>query len=144
HEFEYIQRTLAQSNLLNFKRTTLRPTPTLEAPSAKRARQGVPQDVHTASSQVPTSVPTAPSIAADVSVPAAPSIAADVSVSAVSAHVDTEVHADESHLDDTQTASERVSAEHTVDESTPSSSRSRRKQIAKKRVTPIVDVANDA
>nr|GEX55224.1 ribonuclease H-like domain, reverse transcriptase, RNA-dependent DNA polymerase [Tanacetum cinerariifolium] len=56
---------------------------------------------------------------ADVSVPAAPSIAAD-------------------------TASERVSAEHTVDESTPLSSCSRRKQIAKKRVTPIVDVADDA
>nr|GEZ49955.1 retrovirus-related Pol polyprotein from transposon TNT 1-94 [Tanacetum cinerariifolium] len=45
HEFEYIQRTLERSNLLNFKRTTFRPTPTLEAPSAKRARQGVPQDV---------------------------------------------------------------------------------------------------
>nr|GEX16524.1 ribonuclease H-like domain-containing protein [Tanacetum cinerariifolium] len=77
-------------------------------------------------------------------VPAASSIAANVSVSAVSAHVDTEVHANESRLDDTQTASERVSAEHTIDESTPSSSRNRRKQSAKKRVTPIVDVADDA
>nr|GEX22635.1 xylem bark cysteine peptidase 3 [Tanacetum cinerariifolium] len=133
------------------------PTPILEAPSAKRARQGVPQDVHAASSQVPASVPTAPSIAADVSVPAAPSIAADVSIPATpsiaadvsisaapSVHADTEVDADESRLDDTQTASEHVSAEHTVDESTPSSSRRRRKQIAKKRVTPIVDVAGAA
>nr|GFB45279.1 hypothetical protein [Tanacetum cinerariifolium] len=72
---------------------------------------------------VPASVHAAPSIAADVSVPAAPSIAAAVSVSAVSAYVDTK---------------------HTVDESTLLSSRSRRKQIAKKRVTPIVDVADDA
>nr|GEZ70617.1 hypothetical protein [Tanacetum cinerariifolium] len=80
-----------------------------------------------------------------VSVPAAPSIAADVSVSAVpSIHADTEVYADESHPDDNQTASEQVSVEHTVDESTPLSSRTRRKQIAKKRVTPIVDVADNA
>nr|GEV69437.1 synaptobrevin, longin-like domain protein [Tanacetum cinerariifolium] len=103
HEFEYIRRTLERSNLLNFKRTTFRPTPTLEAPFAKRARQGIPQDVHAASLQVPASVPAAPSITTDASVPAAPSIAADV-----------------------PTASERVSAEHTVDESTPSYSRSRR------------------
>nr|GEX57760.1 hypothetical protein [Tanacetum cinerariifolium] len=73
HEFEYIQRTLERSNLLNFKRTTFRPTPLLEAPSAKRARQ------------VPT-----------------------------------------------------------VDETTPSSLRTRHKQIAKKRATPIVDIADDA
>nr|GEX25037.1 hypothetical protein [Tanacetum cinerariifolium] len=144
HKFEYIQWILERSNLLNFKRTTFRPTPTLEAPSAKRARQGIPQVVHATTSQVPASVSATPSIAADVSVPAASSIAANVSVSAVSAHVDTEVHANESRLDDTQTASERVSAEHTIDESTPSSSRNRRKQSAKKRVTPIVDVADDA
>nr|GEY92078.1 hypothetical protein [Tanacetum cinerariifolium] len=157
HEFEYIQRTLEQSNSINFKRTTFRPTPTLEAPSAKRARQEVPQDVHAASSQVPASVPAAlstapavsvpaaPSIHADVSVPAAPTIAADVSVStAPSVPADTEVHADESRLDATQTASKHVSTEHTVDESTPSSLRTRRKQIAKKRVTPIVNVADDA
>nr|GEU37811.1 hypothetical protein [Tanacetum cinerariifolium] len=109
------------------------PTPTLEAPSAKRARQGVPQDVHATSSQVPAGVSGAPSIAVDVSVFAAPSVNAD-----------TEVHADESHLDDPQTASEHVSTEHPVDESTPSSSRTRCKQISKKRVTPIVDVADDA
>nr|GEZ42852.1 putative ribonuclease H-like domain-containing protein [Tanacetum cinerariifolium] len=123
-----------------------RPTPTLEAPSAKRARQEVPQDVHAASSQVSASVP-----AAAVSVPAAPSTVAAVSIpitvsvsAAPSVHADTAVDADESRLDDTQTASEHVSTTHTVAESTPSSSRTRRKQIAKKRVTPIVDVVDDA
>nr|GEV12458.1 hypothetical protein [Tanacetum cinerariifolium] len=132
HKFAYIHRTLERSNLLNFKRTTFRPTPTLKAPSAKRARQEVPQDVHAASSQVPASVFAAPSTAAAVSVPAAPSIAADVLVfAAPSVHADTEVDADEYHLDDTQTTSEQVSTEHvstehTVDESTPSSLCSRR------------------
>nr|GEX55400.1 Gag-Pol polyprotein [Tanacetum cinerariifolium] len=145
HEFEYIQRTLERSNLLNFKRTTFRLTPSLEAPSAKRARQEVPQDVHVASSQVHASVPTAPSTVAAVSSFAAPSIHVDVSVSvALSVHADAEVGAAESRLDDTQTASEHVSTKHTADESTPSSSRTRRKQIAKKRVTPIVDIADDA
>nr|GEU78921.1 aminoacyl-tRNA synthetase, class 1a, anticodon-binding [Tanacetum cinerariifolium] len=81
HEFEYIQRTLKRSNLLNFKRTTFRPTPTLEAPSAKRARQRVPLDVHAASLQV---------------------------------------HATDSHPDDNHTASEQVSAEHTIDDSSES------------------------
>nr|GEU94453.1 ribonuclease H-like domain-containing protein [Tanacetum cinerariifolium] len=84
------------------------------------------------------------------SVPTTPSIAADVSVSAVSSvHANTEVTADESRPDDNKTASEHVSAEHTVDTSTtvaftfrvshttPSSSRKRHKQLAKKRVTPI-------
>nr|GEZ58011.1 putative reverse transcriptase, RNA-dependent DNA polymerase [Tanacetum cinerariifolium] len=128
------------------QRTYFRPTPTLEAPSAKRARQEVPQDVHAASSQVSASVP-----AAAVSVPAAPSTVAAVSIpitvsvsAAPSVHADTAVDADESRLDDTQTASEHVSTTHTVAESTPSSSRTRRKQIAKKRVTPIVDVVDDA
>nr|GEZ78924.1 hypothetical protein [Tanacetum cinerariifolium] len=45
HEFEYIHRNLERSTLLNFKRTTFRPKHTLEAPSAKRARQDVPQAV---------------------------------------------------------------------------------------------------
>nr|GEZ25259.1 JmjC domain-containing protein [Tanacetum cinerariifolium] len=151
HEFKYIQRTLERSNLHNFKRTTLRPAPSLEAPSAKQARQEVPQDVHVASLQVLASVPAAPSVVDDVSVLAAPSVAADVSVPAVpldpavdSAHVDTEVHADESNPEDTLTASEQVFAEHTVAASTPSSSRTRRKHLAKKRVTPIVDIADDA
>nr|GFD00972.1 hypothetical protein [Tanacetum cinerariifolium] len=104
------------------------------------ARQGVPQYVHAASSQVLAVL----SVDAAVSVPTASSIAADVSVPAVSpnpaagsAHVDTEVHADESNPDDTLTASE-----HTVAASTPSSSRTRRKHLAKKR--PIVDIADDA
>nr|GFA06452.1 hypothetical protein [Tanacetum cinerariifolium] len=157
HEFEYIQRTLKRSNLLNFKRTTFRPTPSLEAPSAKRARQEVSQDVHAASSQVPARVSAAPSIPAAVSVSAAPcipaavsvsvalSISADESVSASpSVHADTEVHADESRLDDPKTASKHVSTKPTVDEATPSSSRTRRKQIAKKRVTPIVNITDDA
>nr|GEZ87652.1 xylulose kinase-1 [Tanacetum cinerariifolium] len=127
HEFENIQRTLERSNLLNFKRTTFRPTPTLAAPSAKRARQGVPQDVHAASSQVPPGVSVAPSTDVVVLVFAAPSIPADVSVfAAPSVHADTEVDTDESRLDDPQTASEHISTEHTVDESTPSSSRTRR------------------
>nr|GEZ20892.1 hypothetical protein [Tanacetum cinerariifolium] len=125
--------------------TTFKPTPSLEAPSAKRARQKVYQDVHVVSSQVPASVLAAPSTAVAVSSSAAPSIHADVSVSAApSVHADAEVGAAESHLDDTQTASEHISTEHTTDESTPSSSRIRRKQIAKKRVTPIVDIADDA
>nr|GEV25562.1 putative reverse transcriptase domain-containing protein [Tanacetum cinerariifolium] len=157
HKFEYIQRTLERSNLLNFKRTTFRPTPILEAPFAKRARQEVPPDVHAASSQVPATVPTAPSTALAVSVPAAPSTAPAVSVPAApsihadvsifvapSVHADTEVHADESRLDDPQTTSEHVFTESTVDETTPSSLHIRRKQIAKKRVTPIVDIADDA
>nr|GEX34006.1 hypothetical protein [Tanacetum cinerariifolium] len=61
-------------------RTTFRPTPTLDAPSAKRARQGVPQ-VPAASSQVPASVPAAPSIVVDVSVSVVSTTTADVSVS---------------------------------------------------------------
>nr|GEU82412.1 hypothetical protein [Tanacetum cinerariifolium] len=62
----------------------------------------------------------------------------------VASPAEQEVNADESHSDDNQTTSEQVFAEHTVDESTPSSSRTRRKQIAKKRVTPIVDVVDNA
>nr|GEW02998.1 aminoacyl-tRNA synthetase, class 1a, anticodon-binding [Tanacetum cinerariifolium] len=96
-------------------------------------------------------VPAVPSVAAAISVPTASSVAADVSVlavspdlAAVSAHVDTEVHAEESTLNDNPTASEQVSAEHTVAASTPSSLRKRRKQISKNRVTPIVDVTDDA
>nr|GFB45623.1 hypothetical protein [Tanacetum cinerariifolium] len=93
-------------------------------------------------------------------VPAALSIVEDVSVSTVSttttdvspaptlpAESVAEVH------DENQTASEQVSAEHTftnvaftsgVSHATPSSSRKRRKHIAKKRVPPIVDFADDA
>nr|GEY14400.1 hypothetical protein [Tanacetum cinerariifolium] len=173
-----------------------RPKPTLEAPSAKRARQGVPRAIHaaslqvpTASSQVPAGVTAAPSIAADVLVSVVSTTTSDVSaapttttsiaggpslsvaedpitptqvppvtpdLAVVSTHADTEVHADESRLDDNKTAYEQVSTEHTVDVSTtvaftsrvsharPSSSRKHRKHVAKKRVTPIVDVANNA
>nr|GFA94530.1 hypothetical protein [Tanacetum cinerariifolium] len=104
HEFEYIQRHLERSNLLNFRHSTFRPKPTLDAPSARRANQGVPQ------------VPATPS-----QVPAAASRSAD-----------------------TPTSSVYVFVEHSVAASTYSSSRRRRKHIAKKRVTPIVDIADAA
>nr|GEX86654.1 retrotransposon protein, putative, unclassified [Tanacetum cinerariifolium] len=110
------------------QRFTFRPQPTLDAPSAKRANQGVPQ-VPAASSQVPASIPAAPSFAADVSVSTATTL---------------EVPAAESCLADTPTTSAHVFVEHYVAASTPSSSRKRRKHIAKKRVTPIVDIADDA
>nr|GEV91438.1 copia protein [Tanacetum cinerariifolium] len=76
--------------------------------------------VPAASSQVPASVPAAPSFAADVS---------------VSATTTSEVLVAKSRPADTPTAS---------DASTPSSSRKCRKHIAKKRVTPIVDIADAA
>nr|GEZ08472.1 hypothetical protein [Tanacetum cinerariifolium] len=84
-------------------------------------------------------VPAAPSVTADVSVPAVPP-----DLAAVSTHVDTEVHAEESTPDDNPIASEQVSDEYTIAASTPSSSRTRRKYLAKKQVTPIVDIADDA
>nr|GEZ08664.1 hypothetical protein [Tanacetum cinerariifolium] len=148
-------RNLEQSNLLNFKRSTFRPKPTLEAPTAKRARQGVPQ-VPAASSQIPASVPAALSIAADVSVFTVFTTTTDVSLApTLPAESVVEVHANESRLDENQTASEQVFTESQEDSTTvafpsevshatPSSSRRRPKQIAKKRVTPIVDVADDA
>nr|GEW75988.1 hypothetical protein [Tanacetum cinerariifolium] len=93
-----------------------------------------------------------PSVAEDPTTPTQVTpVTPDLAV--VFAHADTEVHADESRPDDNQPASKQVSAEHTIDVSTtvvftygvshatPSSSRRRRKQIAKKRVTLIVDVA---
>nr|GEW41168.1 hypothetical protein [Tanacetum cinerariifolium] len=153
HEFEYIQRNLEQSNLLNFKRSTFRPKPTLEAPTAKRARQGVPQ-VPAASSQVPASVPAAPSIAAAVSVFAVSTTTADVSPApTLPAESVAEVHANESGPDEKPTASEQISTKHTstavaftsgVSHATPSSSCKRHKQLDKKRVTPILDVADNA
>nr|GEV72089.1 ribonuclease H-like domain-containing protein [Tanacetum cinerariifolium] len=82
-EFEYIQQHLERSNLLNFRCSTFRPKPTLDSPSAKRANQGAPQ-VPAASSQVPASVPAAPSFPTAVSVHAAASSApADISGLAV-------------------------------------------------------------
>nr|GFB86726.1 late embryogenesis abundant protein, LEA-14 [Tanacetum cinerariifolium] len=56
----------------------------------------------------------------------------------------TKVHTDESRLDNPHTASEHVSTKPTVDATTPSSSRTRRKHLAKKWVTPIVDIADAA
>nr|GEZ54681.1 hypothetical protein [Tanacetum cinerariifolium] len=99
---------------------TFTPNPTLDAPSAKRANQGVPQ-VPAASSQVP----------------AAPTFAVDASVSAATTP---EVPAAESHPDDTPTA--YISVEHSVAASTHSSLCIRRKHITKKWVTPIVDIAD--
>nr|GEV60547.1 hypothetical protein [Tanacetum cinerariifolium] len=97
------------------KQSTFRPTPTLEAPTAKRARQEVPQ-VPADFSQVPASVPATLSIAADVSVSVVSTTTADVSPPPTLPDESVaEVHANE-----------------------------RRKQIARKRVTPIVDVADDA
>nr|GEU95120.1 hypothetical protein [Tanacetum cinerariifolium] len=108
-----LMRNLEQSNLLNFKRSTFRPKPTLEAPTAKRARQGVPQ-VSAASSQVHASVLAAPSIAADVSFSAVSTTTADVSPApTLLAESVTEVHANESGPDENQSASEQISAEHT-------------------------------
>nr|GEZ42080.1 aminoacyl-tRNA synthetase, class 1a, anticodon-binding [Tanacetum cinerariifolium] len=150
-EFKYIQRTLERSNLHNFKRTTFRPAPSLEAPSAKRARQEVPQDVHAATSQVPASVSPGLSVPAAVSIPAASLVAANILVPAISpAHAvvsipaEIVVHTDESHLDAPPTTSKHVSTKPTVDASTPSSSPTCRKHLAKKRVTPIVDIADVA
>nr|GEY10929.1 JmjC domain-containing protein [Tanacetum cinerariifolium] len=127
-EFEYIQQHLERSNLQNFRRSTFRPKPTLDAPSAKRANPGVPQ-VPAASSQVLASVPAAPTFAADAS---------------VSAAATPEVPAVESHLTDTPIASAHISVAHYVAVSTQSSSRRRRKHIAKKRVTPSVDMTDAA
>nr|GEV28099.1 JmjC domain-containing protein [Tanacetum cinerariifolium] len=114
------------------KALSLSPAPSLEAPSAKWARQVVPQDVHAASLQVPASVPAIPSVVVAVSVLAALSVSADVLVLAVppdlatvSANVATVVHAEESTPDDNPTASEQVAAKHTVAASTPSSLRKR-------------------
>nr|GEW80498.1 ribonuclease H-like domain, reverse transcriptase, RNA-dependent DNA polymerase [Tanacetum cinerariifolium] len=181
-------RNLERSNLLNFKRITFRPKPTREAPSAKRARQGVPLAVHAASSQlpaassqVPTGVPVAPSIAADVSVSAISTTTTDVSAApalpaelpiqtsgsvGVSTGVTeatttsisdplppttpTEIPHTTSprkslgaftHGVESQEESTTVAFTSEVSHATPSSLRRRRKQIDKKRVTPIVDVA---
>nr|GEY76836.1 hypothetical protein [Tanacetum cinerariifolium] len=105
------------------ERSTFRPKPTLDAPPAKRANQEAPQ-APAISAQDPAGVPVAPLILVDASLPAASSFDPDaIPVPAVPAH---------------------GSSEPTVAAPTPSSLRHRRKHIAKKRVTPIVDVANDA
>nr|GEY46283.1 putative ribonuclease H-like domain-containing protein [Tanacetum cinerariifolium] len=122
-----------------------------DAPPAKRATQVAPL-VPAVSLQDPAGVPAAPSIPADVSLPAATSSApADIPVLAVSiAHAvvsvpaEPMIHPAESHMDDPLTAPEHGSSEPTVAAPPPSSLRHRRKHIAKKRVTPIVDVADAA
>nr|GEX61369.1 copia protein [Tanacetum cinerariifolium] len=110
------------------ERSTFLPKHTLDAPTAKRANQGAPQ-VPAASTQVPADVPAAPSFAADVSVSTATTPVVPVA---------------ESRPADTPTASAYVSVEHSVAASTQSSSRRHRKDIAKKWVTPIVDMADAA
>nr|GEY82562.1 retrovirus-related Pol polyprotein from transposon TNT 1-94 [Tanacetum cinerariifolium] len=150
-EFEYIQQHPKRSNLLNFRRSTFRPKPTLDAPPAKRANQGAPQ-VPAVSSQDPAGVPAAPPIPADVSLPAAtssaptdiPVPAVSITHAAVSIPAEPMVHPVESHMDDPLTAPEHGSSDPIVATPTPSSSRHRRKHIAKKRVTPIVDMADAA
>nr|GEU50392.1 hypothetical protein [Tanacetum cinerariifolium] len=69
-EFEYIQKNLERSNLLNFRRSTFHHKPTLDAPPAKRASQGAPQ-VPAVSTHDPAGVPTAPSILTDALLPIA-------------------------------------------------------------------------
>nr|GEX61637.1 integrase, catalytic region, zinc finger, CCHC-type, peptidase aspartic, catalytic [Tanacetum cinerariifolium] len=101
-EFEYIQQHLERSNLQNFKRSTFKPKPMLDAPSAKRANPGVPH-VPAASLQVLASVPAAPTFAVDASVFAATTL---------------EVPAAESRPTDTPTASAHVSVEHSIAAST--------------------------
>nr|GEV45091.1 ribonuclease H-like domain, reverse transcriptase, RNA-dependent DNA polymerase [Tanacetum cinerariifolium] len=108
--------------------------------------------VPAALSHVPAGILAALSFPADVSVHAATSSAhADILVPVVSpAHAaafvptETVVYTAKSHLDDPLTASEHVSTKPTVAAPTPSSSYKRRKHISKKRVTPIVDMADAA
>nr|GEV25522.1 hypothetical protein [Tanacetum cinerariifolium] len=150
-EFEYIQRHLERSNFLNFRRSTFRPKPTLDAPPAKRANQEAPP-VPAVSTQDPASVPAAPSIPVDASLPAAslsdpvaiPVPAVSIAHAAVFIFVEPMVHPVKSHMDDPLTAPAHGSSESTVAAPSSSSSRHRCKHIAKKRVTPIVDVADAA
>nr|GEY35435.1 hypothetical protein [Tanacetum cinerariifolium] len=150
-EFEYIQRHLERSNLLNFRRSTFRPKPTLDAPPAKRANQEAPQ-VPAVSTQDPAGVPAAPSIPTDALLPTAsssdpaaiPVPAVSIAHAAISVPAEPMVHSAKSHMDDPLTAPEHGSSEPTVTAPTPSSSRHRRKHIAKKRVTLILDVADAA
>nr|GEW39952.1 retrotransposon protein, putative, unclassified [Tanacetum cinerariifolium] len=182
-EFEYIQQHLECSNLLNFRCSSFRPKPTLDALSAKRDHTGVPQvpaalspvpadvSVSTATTlavpadvsvsaittpevpaDIPVSTATAPEIPVDVSLPAATTFEpADIPVpavfiahAAVSVLAEPMVHPAESYMDDPLTAPEHGSSDPTVAAPTSSSSRHRRKHIAKKQVTPIVDVADAA
>nr|GFB02600.1 hypothetical protein [Tanacetum cinerariifolium] len=72
-------------------------------------------------SWVPASVPAAPSIAADVSVSAVSTTTTDVSPApTLPVESVAEVHANESGLDENQTASKQVSTEHTESDDDPS------------------------
>nr|GFB38481.1 hypothetical protein [Tanacetum cinerariifolium] len=150
-KFEYIQKHLELSNLLNFRRSTFHPKPTLDAPPAKTVTQGAPP-VPAVLSQDIAGVFAASSIPADVSLPVAsssapaaiPIPAVSIAHAAVSVHVEPMVHPAESHMDPPLTAPANGSSESTIVAPSPLSSRHRRKHIAKKRVTLIVDVADAA
>nr|GFC54301.1 hypothetical protein [Tanacetum cinerariifolium] len=122
------------------------------ATNSALSKQLLRDDVPAASSQVPASVPTAPSFAADVlvsaattlEVPAAESHPADTPTAFVHISVEPSVPAAESRPADTPTAFVHISVEPSVAASTPLPSRKRRKHIAKKRVTPIVDIDDAA
>nr|GEW70109.1 hypothetical protein [Tanacetum cinerariifolium] len=96
------------------------------------------KQVSAASLQVLASVPAASSIAADVSVSAVFTTTTDV-FAALALPADASTHGVES-----QEESTTVAFTSGVSHATPSSSRRHRKQIAKKKVTPIVDVADVA
>nr|GEW27044.1 aminoacyl-tRNA synthetase, class 1a, anticodon-binding [Tanacetum cinerariifolium] len=150
-EFEYIQKNLERSNLLNFWRSTFHPKPTLDAPPAKRASQGAPQ-VPAVSTHDPAGVPAASSIPTDASLPtfsssdpaAIPIPAVSIAHAAVSVPAEPMVDPAESPMDPSLTAPAHGSSEPTVDVPSSSSSRHHHKHLAKKRVTPIVDVADAA
>nr|GFA99525.1 hypothetical protein [Tanacetum cinerariifolium] len=142
-EFDYIQRHLERSNLLNFRLSTFHPKPTIDASPAKRATQGDPS-VPAVSSLNPAGVPVAPSIPADISLPAATSSApADIPVLAVSithdvvsVPVEPMIHPAESPMDPPLTAPTHGSSEPTIAAPTLLSSCHRRKHIAKNGLPP--------
>nr|GEX19613.1 JmjC domain-containing protein [Tanacetum cinerariifolium] len=98
----------------------------------------------------PVGVLATPSIPVDALLPSASSsdpaaisvLAVFIAHAVVSVPAEPMVHSAESHMDDPLTAPEHGSSEPTVAAPTPSSSRHRRKHIAKKWVTPIMDVAD--
>nr|GEW44956.1 synaptobrevin, longin-like domain protein [Tanacetum cinerariifolium] len=108
------------------ERSTFYPKPTLDAPPAKRATQGAPP-IPAVSSQDPAGFLLVSIAHATVSVPAEPM-----------------VHPAEYYMDPPLTSPAHGSSEPTVDAPPPSSSRHRRKHIAKKQVTPIMDMADVA
>nr|GEU56689.1 uncharacterized mitochondrial protein AtMg00810-like [Tanacetum cinerariifolium] len=123
----------------------------LDSPPAKRATQGAPP-VPAVSSQDPASVLAAPLISTDASLPTAslsdhaiiPVPTVSIAHAAVSVLAEPMVHPAESPMDPHLTAPVHGSFEPTVAVHSPSSLRHHRKHIAKKWVTPIVDVADAA